>query len=133
MSQANVEIVTASWSAYASGDYGGSLGAYAENTIWDDTQYRPDGAVHVGHLGLVEVVRTWLGTWNRYEVEVEEVRDAGGDRVAVILRESGEGKSGGVELTNRFGVVVSVRDEKIVHTVVYRTPNEALDAAGLSD
>jgi len=133
MSQENVQVVTASWTAYARGDYGASLEAYAENTIWDDTQYRPDGAVHLGHRALVEVVRTWLGTWTRYELEVEDVLDAGSDRVAVVLRERGEGKGSGTEVTNRFGVVVTVRDGKIVHTVVYRTPEEALEAAGLSE
>jgi len=133
MSQENVELVTASWTAYARGDYGASLEAYAEDTVWDDTQYRPDGAVHLGHEALVELVRTWLGTWDRHEIEVEDVLDGGGDRVAVMLWEKGEGKGGGVELTNRWGVVVTVRDEKIVHTMVHRTPEQALEAAGLSD
>jgi ketosteroid isomerase-like protein len=133
MSEENVQVVTASWAAYARGDYEASLGAYAENTVWDDTQYRPDGAVHRGHRALVDVVRTWRGAWNRYEIEAEDVLDAGGDRVAVVLRETGEGKGGGIELTNRWGVVMTLRDGKIVHTVVYRTPEEALEAAGLSE
>jgi len=87
--------------------------------------------VHVGLDALVEVARTWRGTWERYEIEAEEVLDAGEDKVAVALREAGEGRSGGVELTNRWGIVVTVRDGKIVHTMVYRTPEEAREAAGL--
>ena len=133
MSRENVEIVRASWTAYAVGDYDASLGAYADNTVWDDTRYRPDGAVHVGHGALIDVVRTWRGTWERHDTEVEDVLDAGGDRVAVVLRETGEGKGGGVQLTNRWAVVVTVRDRKIAHTVVYRAPEEALEAAGLRD
>lgn len=86
----------------------------------------------MGHRALVEVVRTWLGTWNRYVLEVEDVVDAGGDRAAVVLWERGEGKGGGIEVSNRWGVVVTVRDGKIVHTVVYRRPEDALEAAGLS-
>ena len=82
---------------------------------------------------LVDVARTWRGTWEHYEIEAEEVLDAGGDRVAVVLREAGEGKGGRVELTNRWGIVVTVRDRKIVHTMVYRTPEEALEAAGLRE
>ena len=131
MSRKNVEIVRATWAAYALGDYDASLGAYAENSVWDDTRYRPDGAVHVGHRALVDVARTWRGTWDRYDIEAEEVLNAGGDRVTVVLRESGEGKGGGVELTNRWGIVVTVRDGKIVHTMVYRTPEQALAAVGL--
>ena len=133
MSRENVELVRATWSAYALGDYEASLDAYAENTVWDDTRYRPDGAVHVGHRALVEVARTWHGTWEHYEIEAEDVLDAGGDRVAVVLREAGEGKGGRVELTNRWGIVMTVRDGKIVHTMVYRTPEEALGAAGLRE
>jgi ketosteroid isomerase-like protein len=133
MSEKNVEIVAGSWAAYARGDYAASLGAYAEDTVWDDTQYRPDGALHVGHSALVDLVGTWLGTWNRHEVRVEDVVDAGGDQVVVVLWEKGEGKGGGVELTNRYGVVVTVRDGRIAHTKVYRTPEEAVQAAGLSE
>ena len=87
-----MQVVTASWAAYARGDYEASLGAYAEDTIWDDTRYRPDGAVHLGHRALVEVARTWRGTWNRYDIEAEDVLDAGGDSVAVVLRETARGE-----------------------------------------
>ncbi len=133
MSRENVEVVRASWAAYAVGDYEASLGAYAENTVWDDTRYRPDGAVHAGHGALVDVVRTWRETWERHDIEVEDVLDAGGDRVAVVLRETGEGKGGGVQLTTRWAVVATVRDRKIAHTTVYRTPEEALEAVGLRE
>jgi ketosteroid isomerase-like protein len=133
MSNESVEVVAASWAAYARGDYGASLELYAEDTVWDDTQYRPDGAVHVGHGALIDLVGTWLGTWEHHQVEVEDVLDAGGDRVAVVLWEKGEGKGGGVELTNRYGVVATVRNGKIVHTTVFRTPDQALEAAGLSE
>ena len=131
MPRENVDIVRASWAAYAAGDYTASLSAYAEDTVWDDTRYRPDGAVHVGRDALVNVVRTWQGTWDRLEVEVEDVLDAGGNRVAVAARETGAGKGGGVQLTNRWGAVVTVRDGKIAHTMVYREPEEALAAVGL--
>ena len=133
MSQENVETVGAMWAAYGRGDYEVSLGAYAEDTVWDDTRYRPDGAVHLGRDALVSVVRTWRAAWEDYGIEAEEVLDAGDDRVAVVLRETGKGTSGGVELTNRWGVVATLRDGKIVHTMVYRTPEEALEAAGLRE
>jgi uncharacterized protein len=133
MSRENVEVVREMWAAYARGDFQASLAVYTEDTVWDDTRYRPDGAVHLGRDALIEVVRTWRGTWEHYASEAEEVLDAGGDRVAVILRETGQGKGGGVEMTNRWGLVVTVRDGKIVHTMVYRRPEEALEAVGLRE
>ena len=133
MSRENVEVVRAMWAAYACGDFQASLDAYSEDTVWDDTRYRPDGAVHLGREAMVDLVRTWRGTWEDYKAEAEQLLDAGGDRVAAVLRETGVGKGGGVELTNRWGLVVTVRDGKIAHTTVYRTPEEALEAAGLSE
>ncbi len=133
MSRENVEVVRAMWAAYARGDFQASLAAYTEDTVWDDTRYRPDGGVHLGRDALVDLVRTWRGTWEDYEAEAEQLLDAGGDRVAAVLRETGVGKGGGVELTNRWGIVVTVRDRKIAHTIVYRTPEEALEAVGLRE
>jgi len=133
MSQENVEVVRAMWAAYARGDFEASLEAYTEDTVWDDTRYRPDGAVHLGRDALVDLVRSWRGAWENYEVEAEQLLDAGDDRVVVLLRETGRGKRGGVELTNRWGQVTTVRDGKIAHTLVYRVPEEALKAVGLSE
>jgi len=131
MSRENVEVVRAMWAAYARGDFEASLGTYTEDTVWDDTLYRPDGAVHLGRDALVEVVRTWRAAWDDYDIEAEQVLDAGDDRVAVVLWEAGRGKGGGVELTNRFGLVTTLRRGQIVHTMVYRAPEEALEAVGL--
>jgi uncharacterized protein len=130
MSRENVEVVRAMYAAYARGDVEASLGAYTEDTVWDDTRYRPDGAVHRGRDALVEVVRTWRAAWDDYDIEAEEVLEAGDDRVAVVLRETGRGRGGGVEMTNRWGQIVTLRGGRIVHTTVYRDPEEALQAVG---
>jgi ketosteroid isomerase-like protein len=133
MSRENVEVVRQMFEAFARGDFEASLNAYAEETAWDDTNYRPDGTVHLGRDAIVDVVRTWRGAFDRYNFEVVEIIDAGGDTVAVVQRETGRGKGGGVEVTNRFGQVITVRSGKIAHTVVYTDPEEALEAVGLSE
>ncbi len=135
MSQGNVEVVRDMWAAYGDGDPQASLAAYADDAVWDDTEYRPDGAAHVGREALADLVGKWREAWDwdTYNVEVEQLRDAGGDRVAVVLRETGRGRASGVELTNRWGQVTTVRGGKIVHTMVYRLPEEALEAVGLSE
>ena len=131
MSRENVELVRAVWTAYSRGDFDASLEGYAEDSVWDDREYRPDGAIHVGRDALVQLARTWRGTWEDYRLEIEDLRDGGGDRVAVILSETGRGKGGGIELTNRWGLVVTVRRGKVAHTFVYRQPEAALEAVGL--
>lgn len=121
------------WAAWAKGDYDAALGTFAEDCAWDDTHFRPDGTVHHGLGALMAVSRTWLQTWERYEIAAEEVLDAGGDRVAVVLRDRGEGRGGGVAVTNHWGVVQTVRAGKIVHTMVYPTPQEVFEAVGLQE
>jgi len=131
MSQENVEVVREMWAAYARGDFEASLGAYAEDAVWDDTNYRPDGAVHVGLEALVDLVRTWREAWEweTYKVEVEQLHETADGRVAVVLCETGRGRGGGVELTNRWGLVGTVHGGRITHTMVYREPEDALAAA----
>jgi ketosteroid isomerase-like protein len=41
-------------------------------------------------------------------------------------------KSSGAPVTIRYGQVITVRDGKIVETVVYGDPADAFDAAGLT-
>jgi ketosteroid isomerase-like protein len=132
MSQENVEIVRAMWAAWAIGDYDASLGAFAEDTVWDDTRFRPDGAVHHGQDALADLARAWREAWEHYDIEVE-VLDAGDDSVAAVLHETAEGVGGGVAVTNRWGIVATVRAGKIVHTMVYPTPEEVLEAVGLRE
>jgi ketosteroid isomerase-like protein len=131
VSQENVESVQAMWAAWGTGDYDAALGAFAEDSVWDDTLFRPDGAVHRGLAALIAVSRTWRQAWEHYEIEAEEVLDAGDDRVAVLLRDTAEGRGGGVAVTNRWGVVQTVHAGKIVHTMVYPSPEEVLGAVGL--
>lgn len=135
MSREKVELVREMWAAYVRRDFEASLGAYAEDAVWDDTNYRPDGAVHVGREALADLVRTWREAWEweTYNVEVEQLHETADGRVAVVLCETGRGRGGGVELTNRWGLVVTVRGGTIVHTMVYRAPEEALEAAALRE
>ncbi len=135
MSQENVDLVREMWAAYDRGDFATSLEAYANDTVWDDTSYRPDGAVHVGREALAQLVGSWREAWDweSYTVEVERLDDVGDGRVLVVLRESGRGRGGGVELTNHFAQIASLRGGRITRTIVYRSPAEALEAVGLSE
>jgi len=135
MSRENVEIVREMWAAYVRGDFRASLDAYAEDTVWDDTKYRPDGAVHMGREAVRNLVANWREAWEpeSYEVELERVDEAADGRVVAVLRESGRGAGGGVEFTNRWAQISTLRSGRIAQTTVYRTPDEALEAAGLSE
>jgi ketosteroid isomerase-like protein len=132
MSRENVEVVRRCHEAVTAGDWDTTLRAYAPDTVWDDRDLRPEGAVHHGLDAMQAEMRAWFGTWADYHWEVEELRDAG-DEVVVIGRERGRGKGSGVVMDQRVGMVVTVRDGLIVHTQVFKDPAEALEAVGLSE
>jgi ketosteroid isomerase-like protein len=80
---------------------------------------------------LATYIGSWRETWKDHAFSLERVVDAG-DVVVAVIRESGLGKSSGAPVMIRYGQVITVSDGKIAETVVYRDPEEAFQAAGLS-
>ena len=132
MSQKNVEVVRRWHEAFDRGDWDSALSEFAPDTIWDDRDFRPEGDVHQGLEAMAAVVRSWFEAWENYRWEVEKLLDAG-DKAAVIGRERGKGEGSGVGVDQRLGMVATVRDGRIVHTKVFRDPEDALEAVGLQE
>jgi ketosteroid isomerase-like protein len=65
-------------------------------------------------------------------VEPERFIDGGAD-VVVIARITGKGKGSGLDIDWRQGYVWTVRDGKAVRFRWFTKPEQALEAAGLSD
>jgi hypothetical protein len=95
MSEEHVEIVRRFYEAFMRGDGEAALALYSRDAEWDDTRFRPEGKVHQGHEGLVELVRTWVGTWTDYSFDLSRVVDAG-ERIVAICEEHGTGKGSGL-------------------------------------
>jgi ketosteroid isomerase-like protein len=131
MSSENVEIVRRSVAAYGSGDFEAALAAYDPDVVFDPSSSRPEGGVYHGPQGVLEGVQAWVERWAEYKFEVEEIVDAG-DRVLMIIRESGRSAGSGIEVTQHTFWVQTVRHGKIVHAVLFNNRRQALEAAGLS-
>jgi ketosteroid isomerase-like protein len=132
MSQENVEIVRRCIEAVQRGDYEAAMETIDPGIEYDLTHF-PDGKVYLGHEGVREAFRIWLGTWENYKQELDELIDLGGDEVLALVRESGRGKGSGIELERPTAGVWTLRDGKAVHIRFYPGKAEALEAAGLSE
>jgi ketosteroid isomerase-like protein len=132
MSDEDVEVVRRAYEAYSKGDLAAAGSAYSEDTVWDVTRFRPDEGVHSGLDEAAKYLISWRATWTKHSFSLEQAIDAG-DRVVAVIQESGRGASSGAQVTIRYGQVITVRDGKIVETVVYRDPSEAFQAAGLRE
>jgi ketosteroid isomerase-like protein len=130
MSQENVEVVRRSFEAFNRGDYREALACFDAEVEYDLTHF-PDGRVYHGHAGVREAFRTWLGTWEDYRQEQDEVIDAG-DEVVVAVRESGSGKGSGARLERPTFGVWTIERGKVTRIRFYASREEALDAVGLA-
>ena len=85
-----------------------------------------------GPDGVREFFRRWVGAFEGWAYEVEEVIEAG-DAVAIHLHQWGRGKGSGAMVDLRFWEVWTMRDGKAVRVTHQIEKAEALEAAGLSE
>jgi len=127
-----VEIVRRTLDAVRRRDWETGESAYSPDVEWDDRDLRPEGAVHRGLEAMRAEMRPWFLTWSDYRLEIERMVDAD-EHVVAIVRETGKGRSSGVRLDQRIGMVFTLRDGLIRRVRLFRDREEALEAAGLSE
>jgi ketosteroid isomerase-like protein len=117
------------WEAFIRNDPEAALSAFDPDVEWDGTNL-PDGRVSRGLDAVMKHVSEWAEMWETWEVELEEVIDAGGDRVIAFIRERGRTKAG-LELNERHSELYTVRSGKIAYRKGFSDADEVLDVAGL--
>jgi ketosteroid isomerase-like protein len=111
MSQENVEIVRAAYDAFNRGDVEASLAFLDEDVEWFDSPEVPGGGVHRGPEGVRRGFADWLGAWESYTAETEELIDAR-DQVLAAVTLRGRGKQSGVETSWDLWHLWTLRDSK---------------------
>jgi hypothetical protein len=96
MASANLDLVRSIYDAWEHGDFGSAEWAHPEIefVIADG----PEPGSWKGLAGLSEGWRAVLGAWENLRIESEDYRELDGDRVLVLLRLTGRGKTSGLEL-----------------------------------
>jgi ketosteroid isomerase-like protein len=105
----------------------------------DDLDHRsisgaPDdrGPIH-GKDAMRAYVQDWMDTFDEFWIKPVELIDAGDGVVVALLRYGGRAKLSGIEPDETFGVLFTIRDQKIARGREYATRDEALEAAGLRE
>ena len=134
MSEENVESVRRAFEHFIA--TGGFLAEdFDADFVWDLSTFRgwPERQTYDGVEGAAEFNAEWKAAWDDWSFEVEDLIDAGDDRVVVIIRQRGRSKTSGVTVDMHFGQVVTIRAGLQHRMQLYATPSEALEAAGLSE
>jgi ketosteroid isomerase-like protein len=131
MSQENVELVKRMLALFHAGDAEGALACFSEDVVVE-APARPDVTGGRGREALGALVGSWVESWEDWSEEIDGVRELG-DRVMVISTQRGRAKSTGIEITFRYALLYEVRNGELSWMGMYSSPDEALEAAGLSE
>jgi ketosteroid isomerase-like protein len=133
MSEENVEIVQ---SMYRRGDPSRFFDLLDEEVEVDASAIGllPDhpGLVR-GRDAVIDYFRHYWGTWDDYFLEPTEIIDAGEDRVVAVHYERGRGRGSGTPFERRWVTLYTLRAEKLVRFRAFKSREDALEAAGLSE
>jgi ketosteroid isomerase-like protein len=130
--QTNLEIARSIYEAWERGDY--SSAAWADPRIDYVIADGPCPGHWIGLAGMAEECRDFLSAWEEHFIVAEEYLELDDERVLVLDRRSGRGKSSGLELAevrSKGAALIHVRDGKVTRLVVYWAREHALTDLGL--
>ena len=90
------------------------------------------GEAYRGHDGIVRAARRWIEPFERLLIELERIVDDD-DCLVSIHRTRSKARHSGIEFEAPLAYVWAFRGGKIVHFQSFREPEEALEAAGVSE
>ena len=133
MSKENVELVRSIYAARERGDYSSTEWAHSEIEF-----VLAGGPVDASWTGVEAMENAWrdvLSAWDNFRPEVEEYRELDEERVLVLVRLRGHGKTSGVDLEEmqaKAAALYHVRDGKVTRLVVYADRDSAFADLGVS-
>jgi uncharacterized protein len=130
MSEENVEAVRATLARLNRGEP--VIDVLSPDVVWE-VHAGPEPGEFRGVESVAGYYRRYLGTWEDFRVDVEEIRDAGDDKVFLATRDRGRGKSSGVDVEMPVFHVWTLKGGKVIRGAAFPSRQQALKAAGLSE
>jgi ketosteroid isomerase-like protein len=132
MRSGNLEFVRSLYAGWERDDYSSIEWAHPDvEFVMADG---PDPGSWRGRAGMAEGWRAFLSNWGDYRIEVEEYRELDAERILVLIRVRGRGRTSGLEL-GQVGAeganLLHVRGGKVVRLVLYFDRDRALADLGL--
>src|SRR2546427_10299683 len=97
----NLDLVRSIYADWERGDF--ESAAWAHPDIDYVLADGPAPGTWTGLVGMAAGFREFLNAWEKYGVAVDEYRELDGERTLVFVRQSGRGKTSGLELAQVGG------------------------------
>jgi ketosteroid isomerase-like protein len=130
---ANLDLVRSIYAAHERGDY--SSVEWAHSDIEYVVADGPSPGTVRGLAAMAERFREYLDAWEDFRSEAEEYRELDDERVLVLLRLGGRGKTSGLEAARMGAAGASlfhIRNGKVAREVVYFDRDRAFADLGLA-
>lgn len=125
MAEANVDALKRGYAALNRGDLSVVLELLDPEIEWREPEPSPEAGAYRGRESFERFLRGWLESFEEFRVEPEQVVDRDGRLIAVV-RQTGKGRSSGVEVDARLAHVWTVEDGRAVRWEAVGQPEELL-------
>jgi ketosteroid isomerase-like protein len=129
----NLDLLRSMYAASERGDYTSVDWAHPEiELVFADG---PSPGTWSGLAGVAEGFRSWLSAWEELRAEAEEFRELDDDRIFVLVRYHGRGKTSGVELRQmraEGAALFHFRGGKVAKQIIYFDRERAYSDLGLT-
>jgi ketosteroid isomerase-like protein len=138
MSQENVELARAALAAWVEVDEGlidteRLEQFFTRDVVTTMSGFMPEEVTLRGFDEFLEVRAAWMGSYDDFLYEPEKILEAGANQVVVTLYQRGRPHGSDSWVDMHYGLVYTVEEGLISRGDFYATPEEALEAAGLSE
>ncbi len=136
MSEENIDAILKAVEALNRRDADAFVAVVSPDVEWETNPEMVGlGAIYRGRAGVREFFEQLLGseTWESIHGVVEEITEAGDDRVLVGLRAKARGRGSGVPAELQIWQVLWFAEGLITRRQAFWTRQHALEAAGLSE
>jgi ketosteroid isomerase-like protein len=128
---AHVAVVRRMYEGFHSGDAEAATACFSPDVVVDATR-RVDGEMGHGREELGAIIGRWIGAFEEWSEELEEVTALPGGHVLVVATQRGRGRSSGLATESRYAVLYRVENAAIAEMTLYPGPDEAYERLGWS-
>jgi ketosteroid isomerase-like protein len=131
MSEEDVEVVRRSYERGGSGEL--PFECWHPDAVIENVPDFPITGPYFGHAGLAQWRADIAEVVKDLRIELLEVIDAGPRHVVSVQRASGRARHTDLDVNVEWAALYRLENGQIVHAWGYRSKDEALEAAGLSE